>query len=149
MIPKVNDPQNILQDWLRLMSDQSSDVLEKLMKDSDSDSGNDDDGDTTDEDGDTTDEVLKDVNSEVESIEFVHVDQEYNEEDLYTGMSSGIKIIFYSLLSAFLYILLIWLLAYKNKEGRSTNHSTFYGCQSLIILVHTLGDVGLSVCIFD
>ena len=115
MIPKVNDPQNILKDWLRLMSDQSSDVLEKLMKDSDSDSGNDDDGDTTDEDGDTTDEVLKDVNSEVESIEFVHVDQEYNEEDLYTGMSSGIKIIFYSLFSAFLYNLLIWLLAYKNK----------------------------------
>ena len=34
-------------------------------------------------------------------------------------------------------------------EGRSTNHSTFYGCQSLIILVHTLGDVGLSVCIFE
>ena len=39
--------------------------------------------------------------------------------------------------------------ATSHKEGRSTNHSTFYGCQSLIVLVHTLGDVGLSVCIFD
>ena len=44
----------------------------------------------------------------------------------------------------------LWHLSiYCISEGRSTNHSTFYGCQSLIVLVHTLGDVGLSVCIFD
>ena len=75
----ISDPRDILQNWLTQMSDQKNDFLETLKKDMDSSNDND-----TLEDMDIDVEFL-----DVESVEYVHVDQEYYQEELYNGKSSG------------------------------------------------------------
>ena len=75
----ISDPRDILQSWLTQMSDQKNDFLETLKKDMDSSNDND-----TLEDMDGDVEFL-----DVESVEYVHVDQEYYQEELYSGKSSG------------------------------------------------------------
>ena len=75
----ISDQRDILQNWLTQMSDQKNDFLETLKKDMDSTNDND-----TLEDMDGVVEFL-----DVESVEHVHVDQEYYQEELYSGKSSG------------------------------------------------------------
>ena len=78
MITKVTDPKEVLHNWLMQMADQKNFPLENLKKDFDVDID-------TEED-----EIGDDVEYlDVESVEYVHVDQEYYQEELYHGMTSG------------------------------------------------------------
>ena len=75
----ISDQRDILQNWLTQMSDQKNDFLETLKKDMDSS-----------DDNDTLEDMGGDVEYlDVESVEHVHVDQEYYQEELYNGKSSG------------------------------------------------------------
>lgn len=74
---KFPDPKDILRNWLTEMSDQNNATLENLKKDMDSDNH-------TYEHDMGYGELL-----DVESVKYVHVDQEYYQEELYDGMSSG------------------------------------------------------------
>lgn len=74
---KLPDPKDILQNWLTQMSDQTNASLENLKRD-------------IDPAYDTPEDDLEDVDQlDVESVEYVHVDQEYYQEELYNGMMSG------------------------------------------------------------
>ena len=74
---KLPDPKDILQNWLTQMSDQTNASLENLKRD-------------TSPDYDTHEDDLDDVEQlDVESVEYVHVEQEYYQEELYIGMMSG------------------------------------------------------------
>ena len=76
---KLPDPKDILQNWLTQMSDQTNASLENLKRD-------------TNPEYDTHEDDLDDVEQlDVESVEYVHVDQEYYQEELYIGMMSGNK----------------------------------------------------------
>ena len=79
MLSESPDPKDILQNWLTQMSDQKNDFLESLKKEMDSSNY---DASLLDMEGDV--ERL-----DVESVEHVHVDQEYYLEELYHGKSSG------------------------------------------------------------
>ena len=79
MFSESPDPKDILQNWLTQMSDQKNDFLESLKKEMDSSNY---DASLLDMEGDV--ERL-----DVESVEHVHVDQEYYQEELYHGKSSG------------------------------------------------------------
>lgn len=74
---KFPDPKDILRNWLTEMADQNNATLENLKKDMDSDNH------TYEHDMGYV-ELL-----DVESVKYVHVDQEYYQEELYDGMSSG------------------------------------------------------------
>ena len=75
----ISDQRDILQNWLTQMSNQKNDFLETLKKDMDSSN-----------DTDTLEDMDGDVEYlDVESVEHVHVDQEYYQEELYSGKSSG------------------------------------------------------------
>ena len=74
---RLPDPKDILQNWLTQMSDQTNASLENLKRD-------------TNPEYDTHEDDLDDVEQlDVESVEYVHVDQEYYQEELYIGMMSG------------------------------------------------------------